>query len=461
MMKQIKIADTTLCRENNAFGFKEKIEIARQLEKLNIDIIELPEILNSRTDILLVRTISAFVKHAYLSVGAGMSEQSIDDAAEALGNTQNGTIRIELPVSPVCMEYVCHKKPAKMLEWIAFCVKKAKDSGFGVEFCATDATRAETDFLYSAIKTATEAGADIITICDTAGSLLPDDFAAFVKAIAENTGVPIGIKCSDKAGLAAAQAILAVRAGADCVKCAVGGDTVSLDTFGSIIKDYGNDYDITAAIKNTELHRTVGQINWITDNAKNDKSTVTVNAEDAGIKLDKNDTMETVLGAVGQLGYDLNEEDSEKVYEEFLRVAKKKNVGAKELDAIVASAALQVPSAYKLISYIINNGNIITASAHIVLEKDGVLTEGIELGDGPIDAAFIAIDTIIGHHYELDDFQIQAVTEGKEAMGSALVKLRAGGKLYSGKGISTDIIGASIRAYLNAINKIVYEEANI
>ena len=241
---------------------------------------------------------------------------------------------------------------------------------------------------------------------------------------------------------------------------AVGGDTVSLDTFGSIIKDYGNDYQISAAIRNTELHRIVGQINWITDNAKNEKSTVTVSAENEGIKLDKNDSKETVLGAVKQLGYDLSDEDAGKVYDEFLRVAVKKNVGAKELDAIVASAALQVPSAYKLVSYIINNGNIITASAHIVLEKGEERMEGIELGDGPIDAAFIAIDTIIGHHYELDDFQIQAVTEGKEAMGSALVKLRAGGKLYSGKGISTDIIGASIRAYLNAINKIVYEEEN-
>ena len=152
-------------------------------------------------------------------------------------------------------------------------------------------------------------------------------------------------------------------------------------------------------------------------------------------------------------------EDKDKVYQEFLRVAVKKTVGAKELDAIVASAALQVHATYKLVSYIINNGNIITASAHIVLEKDGEKIEGIELGDGPIDASFIAIDTIVGHHYELDDFQIQAVTEGKEAMGSAVVKLRSGSKLYSGKGISTDIIGASIRAYLNAINKIVYEEA--
>ena len=150
---------------------------------------------------------------------------------------------------------------------------------------------------------------------------------------------------------------------------------------------------------------------------------------------------------------------SSKVYEEFLRVAEKKTVGAKELDAIVASVALQVPATYKLVSYVINNGNIISATAQITLNKNGNEVKGFSLGDGPIDAAFLAIDQIIGHHYELDDFQIQSVTEGKEALGSALIKLRSEGKLYSGKGISTDIISASIRAYLNALNKIVYEEA--
>ena len=114
-----------------------------------------------------------------------------------------------------------------------------------------------------------------------------------------------------------------------------------------------------------------------------------------------------------------------------------------------------------MISYVINNGNIISSTAQITLKKDGEETCGVSVGDGPVDAAFRAIEQIIGHHYELDDFQIQSVTEGQEAMGSALVKLRSEGKLYSGNGISTDIIGAAIRAYINAVNKIVYEEATV
>lgn len=134
-------------------------------------------------------------------------------------------------------------------------------------------------------------------------------------------------------------------------------------------------------------------------------------------------------------------------------------MGEKELDAIIASAALQVPPTYRLESYVINTGNTISASAQMKLTKNGQTLSGVSLGDGSVDAAFLAIESILGRHYELDDFQIQAVTEGREAMGESVVKLRSGGKLYSGRGISTDIIGASVHAYLNAINKIVYEEA--
>ena len=160
------------------------------------------------------------------------------------------------------------------------------------------------------------------------------------------------------------------------------------------------------------------------------------------------------------LGYDLSEEDGSKVYEAFCRIAaKKQTVGEKELDAIIASAALQVPPTYRLESYVINTGNTISASAQMKLTKNGQTLSGVSLGDGSVDAAFLAIESILGRHYELDDFQIQAVTEGREAMGESVVKLRSGGKLYSGRGISTDIIGASVHAYLNAINKIVYEEA--
>ena len=159
------------------------------------------------------------------------------------------------------------------------------------------------------------------------------------------------------------------------------------------------------------------------------------------------------------MGYELSDEDNGKVYDEFKRVTDKKGtIGARELEAIIASTAMQVPSTYHLINYVVNSGNIISATANITLEKDGETLSGVSIGDGPIDAAFHAIEQIVGFHYELDDFQIQAVTKGREAIGSSLIRLRADGKLYSGNGVSTDIIGACIRAYINALNKIVYGE---
>ena len=469
-MKEIRIADTTLCSGGHKFSFKEKLEIARQLERLSVDVIELPEITDPKTDILLCRTVSSFVKNSAISVAAGSDAESISCAAQALSRAEKPMIRIELPVSPVGMEYGCHRKPPKMLEWIGEAVKAAKISMSAaekvptVEFCAVDATRAEKEFLFAAIDTAVAAGADMISVCDSAADLLPDDFAAFTASIAEKAGVPVGVRCSDRNGLAAASAVLAARNGAATVKTAVGGDTVSLETFAGIVKDLGADYGLSSGIRYTELKRIVRQIAWIAGDAEggNAGGDKTGTVSDGGAEtmiLDGKDDRQTVRDAVVRLGYDLSEDDMEKVYAEFLRVAEKKNMGAKELDAVIASAALQVPATYTLKNYIINNGNIITSSAQITLVRDGKDVQGICFGDGPVDAAFRALEQIIGAHYELDDFQIQSVTEGKEAVGSAIVRLRAGGKLYSGNGISTDIIGASIRAYLAAVNKIVYEES--
>ncbi len=453
-MKHIRIADTTLCGGN--YTFKEKIEMARLLERLGVDVIELPPITEVRSDTLLVRTMASFVKNATLSVAAGITAESVDLAAAALEGASKPQIRIQLPVSPVGMEYTCHKKPDKMLEWIAAVVTSAKATGMAVEFCAVDATRADDGYLQKALNTAVGAGADTVSVCDSTGGRLPDDFAAFISDI--RVDCPLGVSCNNKNGLATAQAILAVQAGADCVKTVIGGDITDLTTFATMCKNCGDSYGFATGIRYTEMGRIVGQIGWITDPARNEKPAGTIATITEGVQLDAKDDQQAVAATVAQLGYDLSEEDSARVYEEFVRVAEKKTVGAKELEAIVANVAMQVPATYQLVNYVINSGNIISASAQITLEREGETLQGVSIGDGPVDAAFKAIDQIIGHHYELDDFQIQAVTEGKEAVGQALVKLRNRDRLCSGTGISTDILGASLRAYLNAVNKIIYEE---
>ena len=460
-MKKIVISDTTLCRENCNFSFKEKIEIARLLDRLHVDVIELPMIQNAKTDVLFVRTVSSFVKDSILSVAAGIDKESIQSAAMALSTAAHPRIRIELSLSPVGMEYTYHKKPAKMLAWINEAVSAAKEKCADVEFCAMDATRAEESFLKEAVAAAVAAGAGEVSVCDNAGQLLPDDFASFAEQIAAVSGVPVGVYFDDCNGMACAASALAVRReNVNTVKTAVSGACTPLETFGEMVRNCGTNYQFFADMKATELRRIVKQIDWIASHSGDGKNAVQTTANaDHSIYLDEKDSKEEVALAVAKLGYDLSEEDTEKVYEEFLRVAGKKNVGEREVDAIVASVALQVPATYQLQNYVINSGNIISASAQLSLTKEGKTLEGVCIGDGPINAAFLALEQIMGRHYELDDFQIQSVTEGTEAMGSALVKLRSGGKLYSGNGISTDIICASIRAYINAVNKIVYEEA--
>ena len=455
-MNHIKIADTTLSDEKSTLSFKQKLEIARKLERLGVDAVELPEVGTAKADSLLVRTAASFVKGSVLSVAAASSPDAIDRAADALSTAARPRIRVELPMTASIMEYTLHIKQHKMCDYVKKMVEKAKSVCDDVEFTAVDATRAEEAFLEEAVKSAVDAGATKVTLCDDAAILLPDDFAAFVIRVTEGLDVPVGVKCNNKNGVATAAAILAVKNGAACVKTSIGGEATPLREFGSLIKDIRENYGISADIRTTELLRTIDQIEWIISGKT--RTVVTREITDDGIRLSLNDTVDTVRENIEKIGYDLSDEDVKKVYEEFRRIARKKSVGIKELDAIVASAALQVPETYTLENYVINSGNRISSSAQIALNREGRTVQGIAIGDGPIDAAFHAIEQIIGRRFELDDFSIQTVTQEKEAMGNALVRLRVAGRIYSGTGLSTDIIGASIRAYINAVNKIVYEE---
>ena len=462
-MKRVLLCDRTLCRKGHAYSFKEKIEIARLLENLCVDAVELPAIEQVRADVLLVKTISSFVKKSVLSVDAGGSEEGVHNAVAALQGASRARIRVSLPVSTVGMEYGYHKKAAKMQQYAETLVRQAKACCDDVEFCALDATRAEEGFLPALASAVTAAGATMFTLCDIDGTMLPDAFASFVQAFMEASDLPetvcVGVQCCDSNGLAVADAVTAVQRGACVVKTSCCGEGADLGTFGTLLKNCGNAYDLSTGLQLTKLGRTLSQITRFVSGGVSALDSA-VSDSDGAFHFDEKDSQDTIAAAARKLGYDLSAEDEEKVYEEFRRVAVKKTVGVKELEAIVASAALQVPATYKLISYVINTGNVISPSAQIKLEKDGKTLSGIGMGDGPIDAAFLTIDQIVGRHYELDEFSVQSVTEGTEAMASTLVKLRHDGKLYSGTGISTDIVGAGIRAYVSALNKIVYEEAS-
>lgn len=468
-MKRVTFTDVTL-RDSfkggeSVYTFKERVEIAKVLDKLYVDRICLSPIENVTADTMIVRTMAAVVKNSVLSIPVGFTSESVEMAWNAVSVARKPELFVCVPTSAVQMEYVCHKKAPKVMEMISELVSSAKAKCDRVNFAAVDATRSDIPTLAEAIRVAAENGACEITLCDNAGTLLPDEMAKFVREVKaaapviEEKNIPVCVQCSNALCVGAASAVAALREdGVDGVCVTVGGDSApSLTDMAQIIRIKGDDIGVAFGIKTTELQRSLRQLGLVEKISGGDRQSES-NSGSADFVLDKNDDMTAVAKATKKLGYDLSDEDASKVYESFCAVAEQKTVDARELDAIIASVALQVPPTYRLVSYVINSGSHISSTANIQVEKEGQMISEVCAGFGPIDAAFLAIDAVVGTRYELDDFQIQSVTEGKEAMGSALVRLRANGKLYSGTGISTDIIGASIRAYVNAINKVAYEE---
>jgi len=470
-MKQIRISDVTMKQHGPeiSLSFREKIEMSKLLDKLGVDLIELEPISQPKIDSLRIKSVAAAVKNSIVAVPVALNTESVRLTWNALQVAKRARLQVCAPVSPVQMEYLHHKKPDAMVaavkQTIADCLELCPD----VEFVADDATRSDPQFLYEIIDTAIRAGAKTITVCDTAGAMLPNEFTQFLRdlyaAVPGLKDVCLGVSCADDLSMADSCAFAAVRYGAGEIKAASYRlNMVSLPNVAKILSAKGDFYNARCGVQTTQLGRITRQIAWMCQTGRKKSSPFDngVQDDDGSICLTAHDDLAAVMSMALRLGYELSEEDGAKVHEAVLAAAaRKERIGAKELDAIVASAAMQVPPTYILDSYVVTSGNTISATAHLKLHRQEKVLEGVCVGDGPIDAAFLAIEQITGQHYELDDFQIQAVTEGREAMGQTVVKLRASGKVYSGRGISTDIVGASIHAYLSALNKIVYEEDNV
>ncbi len=454
-MKKIVVSDVTLrayAEQKNTLSFREKLNTAQLLDQAGVSAVELPAMVNDKEDAVVCRTIAGALKNAAVAIPADSAE-GLEAAWACVKDAAKPCLQILLPTSTVQMEYTYHLKAPKMLEKIAALCKAASALCHDVELVARDASRAEEGFIAACCKTAEENGATAVTVCDDSGIYFPEDYAALIAEIKAACNLKLYIQPSNALSMAAACAIEAIKAGADGIKTAVCGDYLAADTLADIFRAKADTLAAESALDSTAIHNITAKITW---GCAPDPAAET--EAEAVAMLDESASLAEVAAAVSELGYDLSEEDNGKVYEEFKRViAKKETIGARELEAIVASAAMQVPSTFHVINYVVNSGNIITATAHVTLEKNGEQFSGVSTGDGPIDAAFHAIEQIVGHHYELDDFQVQAVTKGREAVGSSLIRLRAEGKLYSGNGVSTDIVGACIRAYVNALNKIVYE----
>lgn len=471
-MKTVKIADISL-RESSrqsttGLSFKEKIEIVRQLVKLNVDVIETGYVTDAPADAVLVRTIASMVEDAEVSVPVTFDKAEIDRTWDALSKAKNPRMNVIVPTSTVQMEYIYQMKPDVMLqkveETVAYCAGICPH----VEFTAEDATRAEPAYLATVIKAALKAGAKTITLCDSTGEALPGEIVSFIAAIRREVqaleNAKIAVQLRNTLGLSASSALSAVSVGAVEVKVSAGAahDILPLEQFLGVLKNRGDALSLTCNANLTAMQRICRQIDMLAGHARTGTSAFDrviggADAESAdGFGEDAD--VDAISAVIATMGYEVSGEELEKIYAQFREIAKIKRVYNQDIEAIVAETAGQVPPTYELDNYVINSGSDITATAFVRVIKSGTAQQALSMGDGPIDAAFLAIEQSVGRHFELDDFQISAVTEGREAMGSALVRLRSGGKLYSGRGVSTDIIGASMRAYISAVNKIVYEE---
>ena len=467
-MEKVFVSDRTLKQTGKKLplSFKEKIELSRLIDRLEVDTIELPAIENKRVDSLLIKSIAAAVKRAEIAVPVHLDAESVASTWNALQEAPAARLQVCAPVSSVQMEYLFHLKPSALKDRVVETIHECRKYTDRVEFIAEDAFRGDRSFLIPLLYAVMEAGASRITFQEAAGSSLPEEMHTeleqILKQIDKKEHIQFGIDCSDELSLADACAVESVRCGIREIKAAtfpIG--CASLSNVVRILALKGEKMGIYCTVRREEIRRVTSQIETICRINMNTSSLfhAGISEQEGETALSFHDSRESILHAIEQLGYILGPDDQEKVYQAFLKVAEKKeSISLKEMEALIAAEAMQVPPAYQVVRFVVNSGNEIGAMAHMKLLYHEQFLDGISSGDGVIDASFLALEKAVGRHFELDDFQIQSITEGREAMGETIVRLRSQGKLYSGRGISTDIVGASIMAYINALNKIIYEE---
>ena len=469
-MVKIEIADISLRESEQVhsarLSFKEKLETAKLLEKLCVDVIETGAVGDAPADAVFIRTLSSTLENSVISVPVTLDKQSVDRTWDALSKAKKPRLNVATPTSTVQMEYRRQIKADALLplvtEITTYCAERCSD----VEFTAVDATRTGIEFLSSVLKAVINAGAKYVTLCDSEGEMLPEELSKFIASVYESVpemrDVTLSLHLRDNLGLASAAALTGIESGARQIKASSGGKsgTLPLEQFLNVIKIRGETLGITYNINDTALQRTCAQLAALSGAGGTARTPGDAAGKSDDAVLPGDADINVLRDHISSLGYDVSEDDLERIYAQFQEIARNKKVVSRDVDALIAETAGQAAPTYQLHNYVINSGSAITATAFVELMKEGVAKESLSAGDGPIDAAFKAAEQILGVHYELEDFQLQAVTGGREATGDALVKLRHGGKLYSGRGVSTDVIGASIRAFLSAVNKIIYEERN-
>jgi 2-isopropylmalate synthase len=502
---KVIIFDTTLRDGEQSPGaslsIKEKVQIAAQLERLGVDIVEAGFAVSSNVQFEAVRECAAILERATVCSLARTVEKDIVQAHEALSGAKHARIHTFIATSPIHMEHKLKKTQDEVLEMTASGVKLARSLVEDVEFSAEDAFRSDMTFLREVVAVAIENGASTINLPDTVGYAIPVEFGEFVRRLME--GVPnlgdtiISVHCHNDLGLATANSLMAVRHGARQVEVAMNGlgeraGNASLEEVVMSLAVRNDFMGIESGIDTREIYRTSQMVANMTGiRVQPNKAIVGANAfaHESGIHVDgllkSRETyeimtpesigltdMKIVLGRhsgmhgfrkrLEDMGYRLSEDEMNAAFDRFLKVAdKKKEVFEEDLAAIVEDEMHSAPDYYILEYFHISSGNSTIPTSTVRLKVGDDVRQESSWGDGPVDATYKAINAIAGMPIKLGEYSLRAVTEGTEAMGEVSLKMVMDNSLViTGRGASTDILEASAKAYVDGLNKIRFRTAS-
>ena len=498
-MKRIKIFDTTLRDGEQSPGcsmnLSEKLEMARQLDALGVDVIEAGFAIVSPEDFKSVEAISQTVHNCSVASLARCTKGDIDAAWGAVKGAKKPRIHVFIATSDIHMEYKLKMSREEVLESITKNVAYAKSLCDDIEFSAEDGSRSDWEFLAKCYTNAVAAGATVLNVPDTVGYSTPDEMYSLIRYLKENVegveNVDISVHCHDDLGLAVANSLACIRAGATQVECTVNGigeraGNASLEEIVMALHTRAAYYDAETGINTKQIYKSSKLLSSITGvPIAPSKSIVGANAfahesgihqhgvlanaltyeimrpSDVGIPqntmvLGKHSGKHALRDQLEAMGYNFTDEQMEEIFARFKILAdKKKNIMISDLEALALNRRHKDLGGWQLTKHVVNVGTGIPNTAYVQLVHEGEDAEEVAIGTGPLDASFKAINRLTRmKNVNLDSFSLNAVTDGEDAIGEAVVKLNYDGEQYTGTGISTDVIEASIRAYVNGINKI-------
>ena len=501
--RKIFIFDTTLRDGEQVPGAKlnakQKLEIALQLERLGVDVIEAGFPCSSPGDAQAVKNVAQQVKKSAVAGLARAVKQDIDICWQSVRQAERPRIHVFLGSSDIHVQKKLRMDREKAMNLAVESVKYAKSFCPDVEYSTEDASRTDFEYLCRVIEAVIKAGATTINVPDTVGYAIPDEFGDLISRLRESVPsldkVTLSVHCHNDLGLAVANSLTAIRNGVQQVECTVNGigeraGNASLEEIVMTLRTRPTVFQAHTEINTKEIYRTSRMVSRLMnipvqpnkaivgsnafahssgihqDGILKDRSTYEImRPEDVGIKehtmvLTARSGRAAVRHKLKELGFDLEKETFERIFQRFINVAdRKKEITAKDLSSIVEVEISKVPETYEFLGMQIMSGNQTTPLSAVRLKKGDDLLTDAAIGNGPVDATFRCIERLVGHQGKLLDYDLKAITTGKDALGEAMVRVEIEGRVYSGLGTSPDVIEASARAYLNAFNRFFANNA--